>query len=735
MDDEFDIRCDTKDAAGLLDEIRRRDKIIKALINRVQSDLANSRSEFGLLQATFLLEEEVSRRTRELERTLEALTRAKSEAESARQLLLDTINAVPCGIAVFDGEDKLILCNQGSMELWFDRTTDPKDLLGTPFPEIIKDLALRFRGNDPKWIEHVLEHHAKANGTSQEQLDDGRLLQVRERKTPAGFTVGVSTDITELAELQASEAARRQLLSVIDFLPDATFALDEQGRVIAWNRAMQEITGMEKERILGQGDRAHAVALYSERRPTLLDALDSDDPELTSRYDNFHRKGTSVEGDIYLPSAYGGRGASFHLIASPLFDKEGRRVGAIECIRDVTDRKQAEADLQKLQEQLRQAVKMEAIGRLAGGIAHDFNNQLTIIQGYCKLLLRSLPSDTPLARQANEAFKAAERSAQLTKQLLAFGRKQALHSEVLDPREVLTQLRDPLSRMIGENINVEMRMGEDLCNIDVDRNQLEQAIVNLAVNARDAMPGGGKLTMEVCNVTLDSEFVLRHIGSHEGEHVCLSVRDTGTGMNEDTRARIFEPFFTTKPVGIGTGLGLSLIYGFVKQSGGYIDVLSELGKGSGFYLYFPRATDAIAHKENAPPDESCASGSETILVVEDQEALRVLTSHILESGGYRVLQAEDGYSAIELSHQYESRIDLVLSDVVMPNLMGPDLVQELVKDRPELKVIFVTGHEEGSVPGAAELKAQVLTKPFTPEMLLRVVRQVLDRATSARRAA
>ncbi|HYG98276.1 MAG TPA: ATP-binding protein [Terriglobales bacterium] len=725
MINDIDLRCDPKDSAGLLREIERRDRIIAALMNRVQRDLDSTHSDFSLLQATFMLEEEVSRRTQELEVALDALTNAKRDVEAVRQRLVHAISAIPEGFALFDPDDKLILSNEAYRKLWdFD-----EDVNGRKFADLLSEAATRLKPGDSEWIARRLHNHRLAAGTSEDRLANGRLLQIRERRTPDGFTVGLYTDITELAELQAADAARRQLLAVVDFLPDATFAIDGRGRVIAWNRAMEEITGVKKADILGEGDRAYAMALYGERRATLLDALDSDDPELISRYENLRRKGSSVSGEVFLASVYGGRGAYLDLIASPLLDREGKRVGAIECIRDITDRKRAYADLQSLQEQLRQAVKMEAIGRLAGGIAHDFNNQLTIVQSYSKLLLNRLPCGlSDCAREVNEIFRAAERSAQLTKQLLAFGRKQVLHSEVLDFNAVLTELRDPLARMIGEDVHLDVQITDDLWSVKTDRNQLEQAIVNLAVNARDAMPHGGRLTIEARNAVLDSDYVLRHMGASEGEHVCLRVKDSGIGMDQPTQARIFEPFFTTKPVGVGTGLGLSLVYGFVKQSGGHIDVSTELGRGSCFDLYFPRAIDAVVAQEAQPSADRCASGNETILVVEDQEALRVLTSHILESGGYHVLQAEDGYSAIELSRQYDSNIDLVLSDVVMPGLSGPEVVKELTRHRPGLKVIYVTGYADGNISGTDELRAQTLTKPFTPEILSRVIRQVLDPA-------
>jgi two-component system, cell cycle sensor histidine kinase and response regulator CckA len=720
MSDDFDIRCDPGDPAGLLEEIRRRDRIIAALMNQVQRNLNNPDNDFGLLQTTFMLEQEVRHRTNELEGALNALSEAKHEAEASRHRLSAAIGAMSEGFALFDSEDRLVVCNDAYRKLWgFGRNITRRS-----FIDLLTEVAERYKIADQTWFANRVLAHRLGTGTFEYRYA-GRILQIRERKTPDGFTVGLYADITELAELQGARAARQQLLDIIDFLPDATFVVDQEKRVIAWNRAMEEMTGVNKEEIIGQGDHAYGVPFYGEPRPTLLDLFDLDSPELMSRYENFHKQGSTLYGEDFVPSVFGGRGAYLGRMASPLLDREGNQVGAIESLRDLTDRKRAEADVQRMQEQLRQAAKMEAIGRLAGGIAHDFNNQLTIVQGYCNLLLNRLPcGKSDCGREVQEISRAAERSAQLTSQLLAFGRKQVLHSEVLDLREVIAKLRDPLARMIGEDIDISVYVAPDLWTVKTDRNQLEQAIINLAINARDAMPAGGRLAIEARNAVLDAEYVLRHMGASEGPHVCLSVRDTGSGMDEHTQKRIFEPFFTTKPVGAGTGLGLAMVYGFVKQSDGHVEVMSEAGHGSCFDLYFPQATDVVAEElvSLGPPP----SGNETILIIEDQEALRELTAHILRTSGYKVLQAADGYSAITINRQYTSTIDLVLCDVVMPGLCGPDVVKQVKLDRPGLKTLYVTGYAERAVFQAIDLGTHVLSKPFTPDTLFRMVREVLD---------
>jgi len=394
---------------------------------------------------------------------------------------------------------------------------------------------------------------------------------------------------------------------------------------------------------------------------------------------------------------------------------------------DITDRKRAEDQLSRAQEQLRQASKMEAVGRLAGGIAHDFNNQLTIVQGYGALLLSKLPEGDTSRELVGEIVKAAERSAKLTGQLLAFSRKQVLHPEYLDLGEVLSSLENALGRLIGEDIRIAINVAPDVWRIKADRNLLEQAIINLAINARDAMPHGGQLMIDGGNTVLDAEYVLRHMEAAAGPFVVLSVRDTGVGMDEETRQRIFEPFFTTKADSGGTGLGLAMVYGFVKQSGGHLEVFSELGRGTCFNLYFPGTELAAVRQESVAAKPAC-EGTETVLLVEDEDALRELMSHILMNCGYRVLKAPNGASAIEISVNYEKKIDLLLSDIIMPEMSGPEVVSRLKAHRPELKVVYVSGYADGRVSGQTigNDGTHLLMKPFTPETLLTFIRGVLD---------
>jgi PAS domain S-box-containing protein len=389
---------------------------------------------------------------------------------------------------------------------------------------------------------------------------------------------------------------------------------------------------------------------------------------------------------------------------------------------DVTERR-------ALEQQLRQAQKMEAVGRLAGGIAHDFNNLLMVISGYCEFLLERIGSDPALRGPAQEIANAAERATSLTRQLLAFSRKQMLTPKVLDLNAVVTENLKMLTRMIGEDIDLVMVPGGDLGAVKADPGQIEQVIMNLAVNARDAMPYGGKLTIETANVILDETYAHFHAPVNPGEYVMLAISDTGMGMDTDTQAHIFEPFFTTKGPK-GTGLGLSTVYGIVKQSEGYVWLYSEPGKGTTFKIYLPRVSatgDAIAVQ---PPIAAVKAelGQETILLVEDEANLRRLGRQALENHGYTVLEAADGASAIQLSDAHPGPIHLLLTDVIMPGMNGRELAHRISAPRPETKVLYMSGYTENAVGhnGTLDAGVNLLQKPFTLPALKAKVREVLD---------
>jgi len=403
--------------------------------------------------------------------------------------------------------------------------------------------------------------------------------------------------------------------------------------------------------------------------------------------------------------------------------------GAVERMvivnRDITERKQ-------LEEQFRQAQKMEAVGRLSGGVAHDFNNLLGVIIGYGEILQEDLPPEHALRPSVDEVLKAGHRAASLTRQLLAFSRQQQLDPTVLDLNVVVRDMEKMLKRLIGEDVELKTELAASLARVKADQGQIEQAILNLAVNARDAMPSGGKLTLATSNFHMDENFVRRYpYPVQTGDYVLFTVADNGIGMDAATQARIFEPFFTTKEKGKGTGLGLSMVYGIVKQSGGYIDVASEPGSGATFKIFLPKVDAPVAAPTKTDLPASLR-GQETILLVEDETSLRALAAHLLESCGYVVLEANSGEQALEVSRQQRD-IHLLFTDVVMPGISGRVLADQLVQQRPQLKVVYTSGYT-GQTVGAHGVLAEgshFLPKPFTKEALARKIREALDGRTAA----
>jgi signal transduction histidine kinase/ActR/RegA family two-component response regulator len=416
-----------------------------------------------------------------------------------------------------------------------------------------------------------------------------------------------------------------------------------------------------------------------------------------------------------------GRTLFFHGTSNvALRNEEGEPLTVMEVSRDVTERKQ-------LQEQFLQAQKMEAIGQLAGGVAHDFNNLLTVMLGYSEMLLHNL-EDERLKSHVEAISNAAERAGRLTSQLLAFSRKQIREPRVLNINDIVAETDNMLRRVIGEDIKLTTVLDKDLSHVRIDPGQIEQVIMNLTVNARDAMPDGGKLVIETANVELDAEYANAHLSVQPGEHVMLAVTDTGHGMDEETRKHIFEPFFTTKEVGAGTGLGLSTVYGIAKQNNGNVWVYSEPGKGTTFKVYLPVVKEeraAAPDKEEAP---EVPAGTETILLVEDEEIVRELARQVLEQKGYKVLTARHGAEALIVAEQYDGPIHLLLTDVVMPEMNGKDLAERLLAIRSDLRVIYMSGYADAAIfqNGSVPETANYLQKPFTPASLLRKVREVLD---------
>src|SRR5882724_959377 len=508
----------------------------------------------------------------------------------------------------------------------------------------------------------------------------------------------IVVNFRDVSERRTAEAALREseerYRTLVEGVRDIIFALSPEGTIASLIPAFETITGLRREEWVGQP---------------------------------FERLGRVVRGELRPASQFRVRTAKGdyrvgEFSATPQLH-EGRLVGILGIGRDVTERVQ-------LEQQLRQAQKMEAVGRLAGGIAHDFNNILTAITGYADLLLEDLGATDPRRQDADEIHKAADRAAGLTRQLLAFSRQQVLQPTVLEVNKLVSDLEKMLRRLLGEDVELGTRLAPTTGRVKADPGQLEQVIMNLAVNARDAMPNGGKLTLETGNVDLDEVYAADHYPARAGPFVLLAVSDTGIGMSEETQAHMFEPFFTTKEKGKGTGLGLATVYGIIKQSGGFIWVYSEVGHGTTFKLYLPRVQElAERASEPAKAPARAARGTETVLVVEDEAPVRSVARQVLERHGYTVLEAPSAEVALDIATRYSGAIHLLLTDVVMPGLNGRELASRLATLRPDARVIFMSGYTDDAVTrhGVLEPGSTYVQKPFTPDAIARKVREVLDR--------
>jgi PAS domain S-box-containing protein len=516
----------------------------------------------------------------------------------------------------------------------------------------------------------------------------------------------------ENAERRQAEAALREsqvlLQRIVDHAPASIYVKDLESRYLLVNRQLAETLGLEPAAILGKTDR---------------ELFPSHGGDVASTLDERVAAGTAVEVE-----EQGRDGVRTYLaVKAPLTDGAGRIYATCGISTDITERKRADAALRRTEEQLRQAQKMEAIGNLAGGVAHDFNNLLTVILSYGSMLVEDMVERDAWRADIEEMLRAANSAAELTHQLLAFGRKQILQPRVVSLNDGVANMEKMLRRLIGEDIELTLALSPELDPVLVDPGQIEQIVVNLAVNARDAMPRGGKLTIETTNVELDGKYASDHLGVSAGPHVMLAVSDTGVGMAAETQARMFEPFFTTKEKGKGTGLGLATVFGIVRQSGGHIWVYSELGVGTTFKVYFPRAQGVAT---DLPPPRTAAAkgGSETILLVEDDERVRTVTRTILRRLGYRVLEAHSGGDALLLCEQHPGDIHLLLTDVIMPRMSGRQLAERLLPLRPQMRVLYMSGYTDNSIVhhGVLDPGIAFLEKPVTPDKLARKVREVLD---------
>jgi PAS domain S-box-containing protein len=625
----------------------------------------------------------------------------RESAERYRTLLEEA----PFAMQVFDPDGTLRSVNQAWERMWGARREEVLGRLGAledPRLEVIRPLVRRALDGERVEIPET------------EIPGSGRTVRGHAFRLAKGGRQGdvilILEDVT--SERHTQEALRFQAM-LLDQISDYIVAAGMDGRVTYVNAALCGALGRTADELVGRST--------MEVFPEVTD--DTSNREVLEAAIADHQ----WSGTRTLLGA-DGAARKLDLRIKVVPDGSGQPGALFAIGRDMTEQWESSREKQKLEQQLLQAQKMEAIGRLAGGVAHDFNNIITGIQCYSDIILESLSRSDPLCADVDEIRRAADRAASLTQQLLAFSRKQVIDPRVINLNQLLGESKKMLGRLIGEDVELSLITDVDLERIKADPHQVEQVLFNIAVNARDAMAGGGKLIVETANVTLDETFCRQNPGAVAGEYVMLSISDTGTGMDEETRRHIFEPFFTTKEKGKGTGLGMSTVYGIVKQNNGYIAVESAPGEGATFSIYLPRVDEP--ELERRPSGSQVPfSGDETILLVEDEDVVRRLARKILTRKGYRVLEADRGGDAYLMSQDYDGEIDLLLTDVVMPNMNGKDLWEKIRSVRPGIKAVFMSGYTGDVIVhhGILDAGVEFIQKPFNVESLSRKVREVLDK--------
>jgi two-component system cell cycle sensor histidine kinase/response regulator CckA len=642
----------------------------------------------------------------------QAARTARREAEQAEEAVrrseathLFFFESSPLATFIFDVESlRIVAANAAASELYgYSR----EELLALGLDD------LRAPEDRAQLAQALLAtHDAVVVGTARHRRKDGRIIHVEGRNhltslggRPVRYVVVLDQTGRHEAEAAKLESEGR-LQRTIDNMMEGYTILGHDLRYLYVNRVAAQQARLEKEQLLGRTP----MELYPNFEASGMYAL--------LQRCIHERAPVQVEEELTLAD---GHKVHFEVNVQPT--PEGLAILSI----DTTERRRAAEARESLEEQLRQSQRMDAVGRLAGGVAHDFNNILSIIIGYGECLLRDLAAGDPRRADMLEIQSAAERAAQLTKQLLLFSRQQVLELRVLDLNAVIGGIEKMLRRVLGEDLELCVVLGPGLGRIRADQGNIEQVIMNLVVNARDAMPSGGRLTMETADVSLDEVFVRAHLDTEPGPYVMLAVTDTGVGMDKATRLRVFDPFFTTKERGKGTGLGLSTVFGIVRQLGGGIFVYSEPGRGTTFKVYLPRSEGEVDSPRSPSPTVSL-HGTETILLVEDDEAVRAVARRILERTGYRVIVAQDTADALRLPEHTLEPVHLLLTDLVMPGMSGVELATRLMARWPELKVLYMSGYTDGSIVshGVSQRGASFLQKPFTSEQLGRKLRSVLD---------
>jgi PAS domain S-box-containing protein len=642
---------------------------------------------------------------------------ALRESEEKYRVLVETS---PDAITLFDLNLNIIMGNRPALSLYgYERQEEiiGKSVLNYLAPEQLararEDIAKVLETGSMGPVEYTL---LRQDGTFFVAELKGSLILDREKKPNA--ILCVSRDITGRKKVEeALRSSEEKYRTILETMEDGYFEVDLTGNFTFVNDAECRNLGYSREELIGRNNRQYTDETMAKK--------------LHQTFTGVYTTGESVKMlDVEVIKKDGTKSIN-EISISLIKDSEGKPIGFRGVARDVTERKHMEQEKASLEEQLRQSQKIEAIGRLAGGVAHDFNNLLTVISGNCQLSLLELNEKDPLKGNIEEIKGASEKAANLTRQLLAFSRRQILEMKVLDLNTVLRDLDKMLHRLIGEDIELITLLADDLGRVKTDPGWVEQIIMNLAVNARDAMPNGGKLTIETANVELDEAYARNHVSVKPGRYVMLSMSDTGVGMTPEVRQQIFEPFFTTKEKGKGTGLGLSTVYGIVKQSGGNIWVYSELGKGTTLKIYLP-CVDEPAEKLKAQVlGEEFPRGSETILIVEDDKEVRNLAVRILKRQGYTVLDGSYGDEAFSACRQHKGPIHLLLTDVVMPGMDGRALSESLSQLHPEMKVLYMSGYTDDAIVrhGVMAKGINYIQKPFTVSELTNKVREVLNKSS------
>jgi len=638
------------------------------------------------------------------------LRRRNEDLAHSLSELRATLESTTDGILVADGRGKVTSFNEKFLAIWHI----PREVAESDDESRMLDLALPQLKDPQQFLSKVKELYASPESESFDVLEFKDERTIERYSKPQRIEARCVGRVWSFRDVTARKRAEAELRFQTAFLEaqvnsshDGLLVVDNQGKKRLQNQRLNDLWRIPKH-IADDTDDERQVQFVMHRV--------KDSEQFVAKVKHLY----SHPGEISHDEVELTDGTVLDRHSYPVVGADGTHYGRIWSFHDVTERR-------SLEEQLRQAQKMEAVGRLAGGIAHDFNNILGIITGYGELLAREIQTPDPRLRRVEQIQRAAERAVTLTRQLLAFGRKQVLQPRRLNLNEVVSEVVPMLRSLLGEDVQLVVSLGKDPATVRADPGQIEQVIMNLAVNARDAMPKGGRLVLETSSVELDAEYSSRHPGSRPGRYVVLAVSDTGVGMDAEARSHVFEPFFTTKPVGQGTGLGLATVHGIVSQSEGHIWVDSEPGDGTTFKVYLPRVEMEAAVGPERPALET-RGGLETILLVEDDASLRDLSSEVLKEQGYGVLAADSPAQALELATRHAGPIGLLLTDVVMPGESGSDLARRLMVSRPGTKILYMSGYASDAVVehGVLEAAGVFIEKPFSPSALALKVREVLD---------